>query len=416
MGGGEINLSLLAQALAKNNQEVHVLTSIHKNLATYEEINQVKIYRRLKTAENPSTFSNNLKRYHTFPKSLTPEIRTLAEEIKPNLIHFIGTSIIAAQSIKHDPITKNIPLFATIESYPTLCPKGDRIYQGKQECKEICTYKKFTSCQRNSTEIGKMQNKIYLKYNPLFHHYLYQHYRKLNQNLKHCHLIAISKYIQTLLEQQSLQSIVIPNSINQTSFQISKNTENKKIKNNRPHLLYVGSLTTFKGPQIILKAIKGLNCHLDIYGEGNLKQQLQNEIDKNNLDATIHLPVSYDKMPEIYNNAEIIIFPSIWPEPFGRIAIEGMMSGKIVVGSNIGGIKETLEENNGILFTPGNSEELNTILYNLINKKVESLPSPKELQKKGTLKYSEEIVINKLMETYQTVLGNVEKVQITTNS
>ena len=407
MGGGEINLSLLAQALAKNNQEVSVLTSIHEDLQPYEEINQIKIYRRLKTGENPSSIKSNFKRSHLFPKSLTKEITTLAQEIKPDLIHFIGTSIIVAAAIKDNPLTKTIPLFATIESYPTLCPKGDRIYHGKQECKEICTYQKFTSCQKDSSEIGKMQNKAYLKYNPLFHRYLYQYYEKLNQNLKHCNLIAISQYVQNILQQQSLHSTVIPNAINQNLF-----ISSKKVKKDKPHLLYLGSLTSFKGPQIILKAMKELNCHLDLYGEGNLKAHLQKTIQENNLDATIHEAVPYDKIPEIYNKADIIIFPSIWPEPFGRIAIEGMAAGKIVIGSNIGGIKETLENNNGILFEPDNVEELNTILDNLINKKMESIPTAAELQKTVMLKYSEQTVINKLIETYQEQLKEQSKKQL----
>ena len=60
-GGGEISAETLARELAKNNIEVHVLTSYFKGLNPYEEINKVKIYRLLKTSLNPRKLTDNIK-------------------------------------------------------------------------------------------------------------------------------------------------------------------------------------------------------------------------------------------------------------------------------------------------------------------------------------------------------------------
>ena len=62
MGGGEINLNLLAKNLVKEGVTVSVLTSYHKGLKKYEEVAGVKVYRKLKTGDNPHTILNNLKR------------------------------------------------------------------------------------------------------------------------------------------------------------------------------------------------------------------------------------------------------------------------------------------------------------------------------------------------------------------
>ena len=88
-------------------------------------------------------------------------------------------------------------------------------------------------------------------------------------------------------------------------------------------------------------------------------------------------------------DSDIIIFPSIWPEPFGRIAIEGLAARKIVIGSNIGGIKETLNEG-GILVEPNNPKKLREAIRNGI-----------KIKKTDLSNYSEQSVINKFIKIYK---------------
>ena len=73
---------------------------------------------------------------------------------------------------------------------------------------------------------------------------------------------------------------------------------------------------------------------------------LKKIIKKNKLDARIHQPVPHNRVPEIYANSDIIVFPSIWPEPFGRITIEAGAARKPVVGSKVGAIAETITDTN----------------------------------------------------------------------
>ena len=403
MGGGEINLFLIAKALVKNGEDVSVLTSYHSGLKRVEIIEGIKIYRKLKTADNPSGVKNNWIRSRLFPKSIVKETKKLNKKLKFDLIHFIGTSIIAAKELrKIKGLRKdNVPLFATIESYPALCPKGDRFYHGKKECKFVCSFSKFLSCQINSSEIGKTRNSWYLRYNPLFVYYVYNYYKKLNEGLKYCKLIAISEYVQKILLQHKKKSVVIPNMLEIDKFNVKINK--KKNKSKKIKVLYLGSLTKFKGPQVLLKAIKGLDVKCNLYGDGPLKEELQNYIKRNNLDSEIHQPVSYDKIPEVYANHDLVVFPSIWPEPFGRIAIEAMAAGKPVIGSDIGGIRETIEEREGILVKAGNSHELKKQILNVTENR--ELKKFKVMGVKNVKdKYSELEVIKKMIKRYQETL------------
>ena len=361
MGGGEINLSLLAQNLAQQGHTIYILTSKWKDLPKIEQQGNIAIHRTLTTGANPSSLMSNLKRSIHLERSVIQEVTSLIQSKTIDLIHFTGISIIAAPHLKK----LGKPLFATIESYPALCPKGDRLYHGNSECTISCTLFKFITCQHNSSEIGKMKNKIYLKKNPLFLSYAYHHYQKLKKALPHCQLIAISSYVQTLLQKQGVSSTVIPNSLDLTPF--LKSEKNKRVtKNSKIKILYLGSFLKSKGLHILLEALQNTDFHCDLYGSGPLELELKEYIQKYNLDATIHAPVPYDKIPTLYQDADIVIFPSIWPEPFGRIAIEAIASGTYLIASNIGGITETLKDHQNdhqaLLVPPGNASALHQAL------------------------------------------------------
>ena len=47
-------------------------------------------------------------------------------------------------------------------------------------------------------------------------------------------------------------------------------------------------------------------------------------------------------MPLAYQAADIILAPSIEPEPFGRIPIEAQAAGKIIIASDHGAVKDTI--------------------------------------------------------------------------
>lgn len=396
MGGGEINVETAAKALAKRGNEIFVLTSHHEGLKKTETKEGVTVLRRLDTGSNPSELAENVKRSFLFSKSIVKEVKAFLKKERVDIIHLIGAGIIAAQKLKEN----KVPLFATIESYPALCPKGDRIFHGRSECAVKCSFPKFISCQYDSGEIGKMKNRWYLKHNPAAWSLIYRHYAKLNEALKHCHLIAISGYVQGLLLQQGHESEVIPNFLDVEMF--ATTVKNKPRKNEKTKILYLGSLIRSKGSEVLLEAIKGLDIECRLYGEGILKEELQRKIQEQGLPAAIFSPVPYAEIPSLYAYADIVAFPSLWPEPFGRIAIEAMAAGKPVIGSAIGGIKETITKGTGILVDPGNVQQL--------RKAIELLMHDPALRKNMGLKgrriakelYAEERVADQLLLMYKS--------------
>ena len=78
--------------------------------------------------------------------------------------------------------------------------------------------------------------------------------------------------------------------------------------------------------------------------------------------------VKYEELPSYYAAADVVVVPSEIYESFSYTVAQGMACGKPVIASKIGGIPETVNHgNSGILFRPGNFEDLSEkikLLYN----------------------------------------------------
>jgi glycosyltransferase involved in cell wall biosynthesis len=82
-------------------------------------------------------------------------------------------------------------------------------------------------------------------------------------------------------------------------------------------------------------------------------------------DATF-LPPSTDVLTPLHA-ADVVVVPSLWEEPFGRVVIEAMVTGRPVLASRSGGIPEILTGRfAGHLFEKGDATELAALLRGLI--------------------------------------------------
>jgi glycosyltransferase involved in cell wall biosynthesis len=144
-------------------------------------------------------------------------------------------------------------------------------------------------------------------------------------------------------------------------------------------LLYVGRITHEKGVHTAVEAMVRLvhehglkNLKLTVVGDGDADyvSRLHQLVQEKNLASFVDFLPAQPKeaLPALYHRSDIFLFTSIWAEPFGRVIVEAMASGVVVVGTAVGGAAEILVDGkNALTFTADNSASLTRQLKRLID-------------------------------------------------
>ncbi|MDD5530059.1 MAG: glycosyltransferase family 4 protein [bacterium] len=132
-------------------------------------------------------------------------------------------------------------------------------------------------------------------------------------------------------------------------------------------LLYVGRVAKYKGVHTAVYAVAKLiqmkyNVSLSIAGpliDKEYGEELHKVVREQNLPVSFLGQVDYNVIQNVYSRHDILIFPSIVEETFGRVPIEAMASDLVVLATGTGGSKEFLKDGeNCLLFKPDNPDDL----------------------------------------------------------
>jgi spore coat protein SA len=153
------------------------------------------------------------------------------------------------------------------------------------------------------------------------------------------------------------------------------------LDSDKRYLLYAGRLTSVKGVHVLIEAFREIHrrmpdVRLIITGSSFFggaaktayEQELINLAEPVNeaIVFTGYLP--HEKLKYLYSAVDIVVFPSIWPEPFGLVMLEAMASGTCLVASAAGGIPEVVESgNDGILVAPADTGALSQAVCDILN-------------------------------------------------
>ncbi len=367
-GGGELSAYHLAKALARQGHEITVLTSKVSGEKETEEKDKIRILRRISTGKTPATLLDNFVRMAVFPRSLKQEtVKLLAEESldRPfDAVHCMNMTSMLLAELKEKI---NIPITSHLNSPLPICPKNDRVRYGRP-CTVDCNVRYFTPCLLCSRYVGKVKNKWYLRFNPLFYAAIYLRYKRFKGTLpKLDGFMAISDFTRNefrrFVNGMSRGIAVIPNIIPLDRFSLPHKTG--KGKTGKTRILYYGALLETKGVPVLLDALDLLlreEYECSIYGNGPLADAV-----RASGNATLHASVPYDRLPKILSQHDIVVLPAVWPEPFGRVVIETMAAGLPIIASNTGGLAELVDDGKtGLLVPPNNAEALAEAMQKLI--------------------------------------------------
>ena len=166
-----------------------------------------------------------------------------------------------------------------------------------------------------------------------------------------------------------------------------------------------GIFTALEAMKIITKNNPLVKLLLIRAGKESLMHEVDAYIEKNNLKKNVEfLPSSEDLRP-YYDRASVIIVPSLVPEAFGRVAVEGMLMEKIVIATNIGALTESIMDNKtGFLMPVGNPHTLaEKITYVLNLDDSEKIKISKAARKHALTHFSLRVMKEKTIHLYKSI-------------
>lgn len=146
-----------------------------------------------------------------------------------------------------------------------------------------------------------------------------------------------------------------------------------KTKSDKLNISYIGSLSWWKNPLLILQAIRNIpqsKVSITFIGEGAEKKNMESYINKHKLSCvTIRNYLDNKEIPNFLNTQDILILPSIY-DGWGAVINEALTEGVYVICSSNVGAKELLKENwIGCIFNSNDKNQLSKLINNCIHNK-----------------------------------------------
>ena len=220
-------------------------------------------------------------------------------------------------------------------------------------------------------------------------------------------IIAISKHIEkTILE--SFPNPTIKNKItvvhrgvdlelfnanNIKPARVIAQSKNLNLKDNIPVIMMAARPAMWKGYIELLRALSLVNESFQCVligaenGSQNFQKTLIDKIIKLKLETKVKLSKSSNDIQAALMLSDIVVMPSVTPEPFGRIILEAQALGKIPIAFDHGGASETIiDGKNGFLADPVKVESLAEKISMALSLKLTSREKMSEFSKKAVSK------------------------------
>jgi len=275
------------------------------------------------------------------------KMKRLLQDFLPDIAHFHIFQHQISPSVFGPLKKKKVPLVLTLHDLKPICPTY-KMYTNNNVC-EACKGGKFYNCFLNKCTMDSAFKSL-INTVEMYLHDLLGYYRGVDR------YIAVSEFYKNKMIEYGFkeeQVVCIPNYIDVDKFQ--------RPYDDQGYGLYFGRLSNEKGLNHLLDAAAIANdVPLYIAGTGPLEDELKLIVEQNNITNIKFLGfVSGDELLNLISRASFTVISSMWYENCPMSVLESLALETPVIGANIGGIPELIENNvDGYIYEPGNSKEL----------------------------------------------------------
>ncbi len=133
-------------------------------------------------------------------------------------------------------------------------------------------------------------------------------------------------------------------------------------------------LAPWKGQHVVLEALARLpelQCIIvgdSLFGEQDYALSLREQADRLQLGKRVHFLGHRGDVPRLMQAVDVIIHPSVAPEPFGRTLVEAMLAGVPLIAADTGAASDILDAGKaGTLVRPNDPEQLAAAVADILN-------------------------------------------------
>ena len=184
------------------------------------------------------------------------------------------------------------------------------------------------------------------------------------------HLKLLSKYKVVLTHSGHMQKELLTNGVNPECVKTVPYLVGPSDFEPAPHstkqsdtiqILFLGRMDDLKGGMLLIESLRFLAPRISkrirvvLIGDGPERPKWEKEakaLEQSTQTLQFHFPgwIARNSLGEILSNSDLIVVPSIWPEPFGIAGLEAGLFGVPAVAFDVGGIPEWLSDGiNGVL-------------------------------------------------------------------
>ena len=298
---------------------------------------------------NESSFKTKLKLAERvlYSREARRKIESLIQTEQPDIAHIHGIAHEMSPSILPAIKEAGIPIVQTLHDYKLLCPNTS--FVSHEMICERCKKHRYYNVVRYRCKRDSLSASLLAGVEMYFHKAA--NFYEGNVNL----FISPSLFLKDKLAEYGIKSPVIhlPNYVNSSALKPNYAPED--------YFVFSGRLTPVKGIATLLAAMREVNeSHLYIAGTGEMEKQLQTYVTEQGIaNVTFLGHLNMDDLTSLIQRALFTLVPSEWYENYPMTVLESFACGTPVIGTNIGGIPELIQDGeNGLLFEPGNTSEL----------------------------------------------------------
>lgn len=402
VGGAENYSLILLSKLAELGLKIRVLTHRFDGTKPFETLRNLEIYReKLSFSEQNLDF---FRRIIFYLKSFLAITRFVSKN-RPNLL--ITQQLISIPTILASKLFR-IPVLVNVHDYWPICYYRSILNSDERICSTFDRhFHDVYSCVRYHAHLSSR----HLLSTPTIAR-LYSFFACLHTLISRGMLgkadiiVVVSRYLKKALASNGIDSKKIRVIYNPIAARSRSSIACENISVYMPFALYVGRLEAEKGVEFLVKAAKQVCAKLKefqllIVGDGPLQESLQLLSRRLGIEDRVEFlgRVSDSTLDCLYEASGVVVVPSIWAEPFGRVVAEAMMYGRPVVASRVGAIPEILNLKKGFLVPPRNPEAL-------ANAIVTAISGRSSIASRISLEFSSDKIAAQYLSLIQSVMQN----------